>query len=389
MTLLPRPLAAVVAAFALAAVGPAADPTPPSAPELAAAVRPFVEREALAGAVFLVADKDRVLGQDAAGFADVAGRVPVRPDALFWIASMTKPITAAALMILVDEGKVKLDDPVSAYLPEFADVKVQPDEAKAEFRAPSRPITVRDLLRHTSGMPFQSAAETPTLDGLPLKDAVASYAKTPLHSDPGTKYLYANSGINTAGRIIEVKSGMSYEDFLARRLFAPLGMTDTTFWPTDAQVKRLAKGYRPGEGGKGLVETTVAQLRYPLTDHTTRFPMPGGGLFSTAADMGKFGRMVLNGGQLDGKRVLSEAAVKEMTTRQTPPEMKESYGLGWAVGGNGFGHGGAWATNLWVDPGKGLVYVWMVQHAGFPADGAQAQAAFRRAADAKYGAGKK
>ncbi|HYH63747.1 MAG TPA: serine hydrolase domain-containing protein [Urbifossiella sp.] len=376
-----RPLAAVAAALLVAAGGPAADP---AAPELAAAVRPYVEREALAGAAFLVADKERVLGRDSVGFADIAGRAPMSPDALFWIASMSKPVTAAALMILVDEGKVKLDDPVSAYLPEFAGVKVQPDKAKAEFRAPARAMTVRDLLRHTSGMPFASAAEAPTLDGLPLKDAVASYARTPLHSDPGAKYLYANTGINTAGRIIEVTSGTSYEAFLDARLFGPLGMTDTTFWPSEAQAKRLATGYRPGEDKKGLVATKVAQLRYPLTDRTTRHPMPGGGLFSTTDDVAKFGRMVLNGGELGGKRVLSAAAVKEMTTRQTPAEMKESYGLGWAVGGDGYGHGGAWATNLWLNPSAGRVYVWMVQHNGFPADGGQAQGAFRRAADVKY-----
>ncbi|MFO0796454.1 MAG: serine hydrolase domain-containing protein [Gemmataceae bacterium] len=380
-----RPLAAVAAALLFAAVGFADVP----APDLAAAVRPYVEREALAGAVFLVADKDRVLGQDAVGFADIAGRAPMRPDALFWIASMSKPITAAALMLLVDEGKVKLDDPVSAYLPEFADVKVQPDPKKSEFRAPARAMTVRDLLRHTSGMPFASAAEQPTLDGLPLKDAVASYAKTPLHSDPGTKYVYANTGINTAGRIIEVVSGTSYEAFLDARLFAPLGMTDTTFWPTEAQLKRLATGYQPGKDKSGLVALKVAQLRYPLTDKATRYPMPGGGLFSTAGDVAKFGRMVLNGGELNGKRVLSAAAVKEMTTRQTPAEMKESYGLGWAVGNKEFGHGGAWATNLSVNPTAGRVYVWMVQHAGFPADGAQAQGAFRRAADAKFPPAKK
>ena len=182
---------------------------------------------------------------------------------------------------------------------------------------------------------------------------------------------------------------MSYEAFLDRRLFGPLGMTDTTFWPTEAQAKRLAKTYKPTKDGKGLEERSIEYLGHPLTDRAKRFPMPGGGLFSTADDMAKFGRMVLNGGELDGKRVLSAAAVKEMTTRQTPAAMKESYGLGWSVAGNGYGHGGAYATNLWVDPGKGLVYVWMVQHAGFPADGAQAQGAFRRAADAKFGVAKK
>ncbi|HEX4610735.1 MAG TPA: serine hydrolase domain-containing protein, partial [Urbifossiella sp.] len=386
-----RPAAALAAAlFLVVAPGPAADAPPSPAPELAAALQPFVDSGSLAGAVVLVADKDRTLGQAAVGYSDVAGRAPLAPDALFWIASQSKPITAAALMILVDEGKVKLDDPVSAYLPEFNDVWVlaEKDKDKASLRRPARPITVRDLLRHTSGMPFASAAENPTLDALPLRAAVKTYAMTPLHSDPGTKFVYSNAGINTAGRIIEAKSGMSYEEFLDRRLFAPLGMTDTTFWPTDAQVKRLAKGYRPGKDGKGLEPMTVGQLQYPLTDRGRRFPMPAGGLFSTAADVSKFCRMALNGGQLDGKRVLSEAAVKEMTTRQTPKDLKENWGLGWSLGGNGFGHGGAWSTNMWVDPGKGLVTVWLVQHAGYPGDGGKAQDAFRRAAEARYGPAK-
>jgi CubicO group peptidase (beta-lactamase class C family) len=391
MPTLLRPAAALAAALLLAAVpGPAADAPPPAAPELAAALRPFVERGELAGAVALVADKDRVLAREAVGFADVAARAPMSADALFWIASQTKPITAAALMILVDEGKVKLDDPVSAYLPEFADVWVLAgkDKDRATLRRPARPVTVRDLLRHTSGMPFASAAESPTLDALPLRAAVKTYAMTPLHSDPGTKYAYSNAGINTAGRVIEVASGMSYEAFLDRRLFAPLGMTDTTFWPTPGQARALAKAYRPGPGGKGLQELTVGQLQYPLTERGRRFPMPAGGLFSTAADVGKFCRMVLNGGVLGGKRVLSEAAVKEMTTRQTPANLKESYGLGWMVGGGGYGHGGAFATHMWVDPGRGLVTIWLVQHAGFPGDGAKAQDAFRRAAEARYGRAK-
>ncbi|MBN9517111.1 beta-lactamase family protein, partial [bacterium] len=347
-------------------------------------------RGELAGAVALVADKDRVLGQEAVGFSDALGRTPMTADAVFWIASQTKPVTAAALMILVDEGKVKLDDPVPAYLPGFSDVWVlaEKDKEKTVLRRPARPIRVRDLLTHTSGMPFASVAESPTLDALPLAAAVRTYVMTPLHSDPGAKFVYSNAGINTAGRIIEVTSGMSYEEFLDRRLFAPLGMTDTTFWPTEAQAKRVAKGHRATKDGK-LELMTVSQLQYPLTDRGRRFPMPAGGLFSTATDVSKFCRMMLNGGELDGKRVLSAAAVKEMTARQTPQELKENWGLGFSLGGNGYGHGGAWATNMWVDPAKGLVYVWLIQHAGFPGEGAKAQDAFRRAADARFAPAKR
>ncbi len=219
-------------------------------------MQPFVDKHTLAGAVTLVASKDKVLSLEAVGFADVEAGKPMRPDALFWIASQSKPITATALMMLVDEGKVKLDDPVEKYLPEFRNqwLAVYQDKDAVLLKRPKQPITVRDVLSHTSGLPFRSAMEEPTLDGLPLRDAVKSYAMTPLKFEPGTKYEYSNAGINTAGRIIEVVSGMPYEDFLDKRLFGPLGMKDTTFWPNEEQLGRLAKSYRPtsrqdGPGG--------------------------------------------------------------------------------------------------------------------------------------------
>ncbi len=366
-------------------------PRPAAGQELAAAVQPFVDRGVVAGAVVLVADKDKVLAVETAGFADVAARKPMAADALFWIASQSKPITAAALMILVDEGKVGLDDPVGKHLPEFKGVwlAAERDETHLTLKRPARPVTIRDLLSHTSGLPFRSAAEEPTLDGLPLAAAVKTYAMTPLGTEPGAKHFYSNAGINTAGRVIEVVSGKSYEAFLDERLFAPLGMTKTTFWPGEEQVKRLAKAYKPDAAKTGLAETTISQLHYPLSDRVKRFPMPAGGLFSTAADVSRFCRMVLNGGTLDGKRVLSESAVKEMTTRQTPAALKESYGLGWSVDNGTFGHGGALSTNMTVDPKRGLVFVYLVQHAGFPGDGGKAQGTARRAAEAKYGAAAK
>lgn len=362
---------------------PAAD-APPSCKEVAAALQPFVDRGALAGAVAVVATRDRVLSIDTVGSCDVAGKKAMKPDALFWIASMSKPITGAALMMLVDEGKVKLDDPVSKYLPEFKDVKIAVKDAdgKEKLVTPKNVMTVRHLLSHTSGMPFRSPKEAPTLDGLSLADAVKDYVATPLHSEPGTKFVYANTGINAAGRIIEVVSEMPYETFLDKRLFGPLGMKDTTFWPSKEQLGRLAKGYRPGKDKMGLEETRTTALRYPLDDRK-RHPMPGGGLFATAADVATFGRMILNGGELNGKRYLSEAAVKEMTKKQTG-KLKESYGLGWTAGAT-FGHGGAMATNLTIDPKRGLVYVYMVQHSGFPRDGGKAIIAFMQAAQKTFG----
>ncbi|MEQ1843425.1 MAG: serine hydrolase domain-containing protein, partial [Verrucomicrobiales bacterium] len=236
---------------------------------------------------------------------------------------------------------------------------------------------IRDCLSHMSGMPFKSAAEEPTLDGLTLASAVKTYAMTPLQTEPGTAYQYSNAGINTAARVLEVVSGRSYEAFMQERLFDPLGMKDTTFWPDESQTARLAKSYRPDKEKTGLEAFEITQLLYPLSDRTRRFPMPAGGLFSTAADTAQFCRMLLNRGELDGRRYLSEASVAELTKRQTPDSANNAYGLGFAVGPDWFGHGGAHATNMEIHPDKNLALIWMVQHAGFPGEGKNAQGVFK------------
>ena len=344
---------------------------------------PFVQREELAGAVALVADKGKVLSVEAVGFADIAAKKPMREDAVFWIASQSKGITAAAVMMLVDEGKLALEDPVEKYLPEFKDQPVAAGKGAPVAR--NRSITIRDLLSHVSGLPFKSAEEKPTLDGLPLAAAVKTYAKAPLVTQPGAKYQYSNAGINTAARVLEVVSGMAYEEFMDKRLFGPLGMKDTTFWPDAAQVARLAKTYQPDAAKKKLVPGGLTQLQGDLSDRKRRFPMPAGGLFSTAQDVARFCRMLLNGGELDGRRYLSAAALKELTSRQTPAELKESYGLGLTVGPDSFGHGGAQATGMEIRTKDGLVLVWMVQHQGFPGKGGQAQGEFKKAAVKEFG----
>jgi CubicO group peptidase (beta-lactamase class C family) len=354
---------------------------------IAGVLQPFVDRHELAGAVTLVADRMSVLSVESVGFLDIDAKEPMPANAVFWIASQSKPITATALMMLVDEGKVKLDEPVATYLPEFKDLWVTVEQEKDHLllKALDQPITVRQILSHTSGLPFKSAMEQPSLDLLPLRDAARSYAMAPLLFAPGSRFLYSNAGINTAGRIIEVVSGMPYEEFLSTRLFDPLGMRDTTFWPSGEQLLRLAKAYKPGPDKKGLVETPIAQLKYPLDDRT-RQPMPAGGLFSTARDLGRFCQMILGGGVFEGTRYLSESAVNEMTRRQTPADLKESYGLGWSVGRGTFGHGGAYATNMTIDPKRGLITLFLVQQAGgFPGEGGKSQEAFREAALELFG----
>lgn len=376
--------------------------SPDSAHRIAACLQPFVESHTLAGAVTLVASKDQVFSLETVGYADIAAQKPMQTNNLFWIASMSKPITATALMMLVDEGKVNIDDPVEKYLPEFQGqmLAVEQDEEHVLLKKPARPITVKDILSHTSGLPFMSRVER-KIDGRPLREAVVSYALTPLKFQPGTKYEYSNAGINTAGRIIEVVGGMPYEEFLDKRLLKPLGMKDTTFWPNEEQLQRLAKSYKPNAAKNGLEETDINQLTYPLNDRH-RGPCPAGGLFSTAMDLSIFCRMILSGGVWEGRRYVSEAAIQQMGSTQigdllSGGKSENGYGLGWSTTRKlhpdttlatmgGFGHGGAYATNMQIDPPHQLITVFMVQHAGFPGpDGNRVLPTFTKTATEAFG----
>lgn len=337
----------------------------PAQHNLASALQPFVDQHTLAGAVVLVATPDRILSLEAVGYSDLAARKPMTTDDLFWIASMNKPITATAFMMLVDEGKVRVDDPVEKYLPEFKGQMyiAEKDETHTLLKKPAHPILVRDILSHTAGLTPISPIERPTFDLLPLETAVRSHAMSALKFEPGTKYEYSNAGINTAGRIIEVVSRMPYEKFLEERLFRPLGMKDTTFRPTAEQVRRLAKSYKASADRTGLEETPVNQVFYPLDD-PRRQPFPAGGLFSTASDMAKFCQMILNGGISNGRTYLSAASLEQMTSRQTPPAVEQSYGFGWTVGVGSFGHGGAYKTDMTIRPKQGIIEIFLVQQAG-------------------------
>jgi CubicO group peptidase (beta-lactamase class C family) len=345
---------------------------------IAGYLQPLVDNHTIAGAVTLVATKDRTVYLKPIGFRDLRSKAPMPANAMFWIASTSKPMTVTAVMMLVDEGKIHLDDPVEKYLPEFKGQLVRVDnpapptgapgatgpQAPAQLVPAVHPILVREILSHTSGLPFRSAAQPGALDLLPLKDAVRSFASEPLLSQPGTHYSYSNEGINTAARIIEVVTGLPYEQFMQERLFTPLGMKNTTFWLTTEQIGRLAKSYRLDKPTRNLVEQPIDQLTYPLDDRPHRYPMPAGGLFSTASDVSIFCRMILNGGTLDGKRYLSQAALHEMTTRQNGGLGKTSYGFGWFISANGFGHGGAYNNAMEIDVEKGRILIFMVQQNG-------------------------
>ncbi len=345
---------------------------------LADVIKPYMENREIAGAVVLIANRDRVIDREVAGYADIAGHRPMKEDDIFWIASMSKAMTASAVMMLVDEGKLSLDDPVEKYLPEFKGQMVSPvsspnsassppsaSSASANSSTPPKleplkhPITIREILSHTAGLPFRSKREVGALDLLPLKTAVESYAAEPLQSQPGEKYSYSNEGINTAGRIVEVVSGMPFEEFMQKRLFGPLGMSDTTFWPSGEQLQRLAKSYQSGT----LREVPVDQLTYPLSDRTRRYPIPAGGLFSTADDVVRFCRMMLNDGIVDGRRYLSQQSIRMITRKETGDAVRNPYGLGWNLGHGFYEHSGAYKTDMKVDMNRGLIVVLMVQHA--------------------------
>ncbi len=354
-------------------------------PTVTAKMRAHVEANDVAGVVTLVTNPGRLLHLEAVGMADRAASTPMQADTLFWIASMTKPITGAAVMMLQDEGKLSIDDPVSKYLPELAHLKTRDGVEHA--------VTLRHLLTHTSGMGEISPEEGGACRT--LADAVARYATKTLQFAPGSRWAYCQSSINTAARVVEVVSGQTFPEFLQARLFGPLGMKDTTFYPTPEQEKRLAKSYARTPAGE-LQETPNFLLMGKRASDRDRFPMANGGLFSTAADYALFARMVLNGGRLYGKQYLKPASVALMTTVQTA-ELQTGFtpgngwGLGWCVirepqgvtatlSPGTYGHGGAYGTQAWIDPVRKLAYVLLVQRANFPnSDASDLRRDFREA----------
>jgi len=358
-----------------------------------------IDKGAIPGAVLIVVRNGKVAYLQALGLRDREKKVPMKADAIFRVASMTKPITSVAVMMLVEEGKIDLLAPVSHYLPEFRDVKVgvekvDPNTGKLALSLEDvqHPITVQDLLRHTSGLvygPFgaslvhQAYNKANLLDdNQTLAEFVTKLSKLPLAHQPGTTWEYGMS-INVLGRIVEVTSGMTFDRFVEERITKPLGMPDTAFYLNAEQVSRLAElqvdpatGRRPDSG-----------IAEKLTKEKQKWFSGGGGLLSTAPDYARFCRMLLNGGELDGVRLLSPKTVAIMTSDQLPPgaprvggyedlaptpEMGESFGLGFAVRtSKGFSPlpgspgeyfwAGAYGTYFWVDPQENLLVVMMVQ----------------------------
>jgi CubicO group peptidase (beta-lactamase class C family) len=345
----------------------------------------FIDQQTVAGAVTLVAHGNDVIEFHAVGMADVEANRPMKKDTIFQIMSMTKPVTAIGIMMLAEEGKLALRDPVEQYLPEFQGLRVAanvgPDSSRVSM--PNHPITIRDLLTHTAGIQdFAPAAihDYMQLLNVPLDEVVRQLAKQPLLFQPGTQWSYSSPGIEILGRLIEVCSGEKYEDFIARRILRPLGMKDSFFFPPSDKIGRIAMVYVKKDGKLVRAPGTILGGDPAKYRQGAVFPAPGWGLYSTAEDLLHLYRMMLGDGVYEGKRYLSPFSVHLMTEAHTTGISPvgwmrgADYGLAWEVvtdplgelAGHSkgtYGHGGAFGTQGWIDPKNELISILMIQRA--------------------------
>ncbi len=353
-----------------------------------------------AGAVAVVARRGKVVYVHASGMADREAQKPMRPDAIFRIASMTKPITSVAVMMLYEEGRLLLDDPLSKYLPEFKNPKVLvlDKSGKSDAKDPKteparREITIRHLLNHTSGLTYQwnerlgplyfKAGITHGLiqDDSTLAEKMKRLAGIPLLHHPGEKFEYGLS-IDVLGRVVEVVSGQSLDEFFRRRIFRPLDMNDTFFFVPGEKRDRLAAVYRRTGPGK-LERVSDEPIVQGSFVHTVNYPYSGprsyysggGGLCSTAPDYLRFCQMLASGGELNGARIVSRKTIELMTMNQIGELSMggpQKFGLGFSVladrartnlnaSAGSYGWGGFFNTTFLIDPGEKLIVVAMTQ----------------------------
>ena len=357
---------------------------------IAAMIERRIAAGQLAGAVTIVGRRGKVVHHAAQGVMDRDSKQAMASGSMFRIASMTKPVIGVAVMMLVEEGKLHLNDPVARYIPEFRDMKVAvllpagPGAPPAAEGAPrfytvpaQRAITIKDLLTHVSGLgsgPMSTSEidKVARKDGEKLADYIPRLGRTALEFQPGSRWAYSpGAGFETLGRVIEIASGEPLDRFFRTRIFDPLGMKDITFWPTEAQWPRVATVY--GRGPNGLTKSVMPN------DTMSRnvYFRGSGGLYSTAEDYIPLGLMLANGGELNGKRLLSRKSVEMMSAVHAPDTLPglppgQGYGLSVRVVTNHaarntllsdgtYGWTGAQGTHFFVDPKEGLVGVLMVQ----------------------------
>ena len=401
--------ALLLAFAALFAFGPVlGEPFPSSTPEkvglsserlrhLTATLQTEVDRRRIPGAVIAIARKGQLAYYEAVGFRDPEARIPMPRDAIFSIASMTKPMVSVGVMILHDEGKLFLSDPVGKYLPALAKMQVATiktgsgGESRIETAPARRQPTIQDLLRHTSGFAYASSGTTEAHAMWPISSSfssltysgsefVATLGKAPLINEPGTVWDYGVS-VDVLGLVIEAISGESLGAFMQERLWQPLGMVDTSFSIPDAKKARYALAFRNDPF------TNSPQPALHLASKPMKFECGGGCAVSTAMDYLRFAQMLLDNGTLQGRHILSRKTVELMTSdqlgadvrsRTTSPTLAEGYsfGLGFSVrsqagraavaGSPGdFGWGGSFGTSFWVDPEEDLVVVFMAAAPGY------------------------
>jgi CubicO group peptidase (beta-lactamase class C family) len=338
--------------------------TAPKLPGVHEAMQKFVEAGEMSGALTLVVSKDKILHVDVIGLANIATNEPIKANSLFWIASMTKPITAASVLMLMDEGKLKVTDQVSKYIPAFANLKT-PSGKPAN-------LTITQILTHTSGL--GEASNEAIAASKTLADLIPLYLAAPMQYEPGLKWKYTQSGINVASRIVEVISGMTFDQFVQKRIFDPLGMTNTTFYPDKKPGVPRVIGYVKNKS-TGKLEPSDLPAIFGKEGLP---PLGNGGLFSTGPDYARFCQMLLGNGIYNGKRYLSNEAMKLLMTVQTgelPTGFIQNHeaDYGWGIGTiilkkshegvaamlspGTYGHGGAWGTQAWIDPIRGVAYI--------------------------------
>ncbi len=366
-------------------------------------IQGHINRHEIAGAVILVQQRGKPLLMEVFGKGDVESNTPMRRDTIFRLASMTKPIASVAIMILVDEGKLRLDDPLSKHLPEFKDMTVlvptkDGDDKGYRLVKAVRPITIHHLLTHTSGITYQFLghpylaklyAEAGVSDGVvetegSIGDNVKRLAKLPLLHQPGTDWNY---GLNTdvLGLVVEVVADKTLDEFFRERIFKPLGMHDTGFHVPKEKRSRLAAVYTPDDkktirrvgNGKIVAGPFVYSATFPIADNN-RYYSGGAGLTSTAHDYARFLQMLLNRGELDGKRLLKPGTVDQMTRNQVPGRHDDSsvqgdgFGFGFGVvtgqekppcpaSAGSYSWGGGFNTFFWVDPRRQLIGIILTQ----------------------------
>lgn len=357
----------------------------------------FVDDGTVAGMVTVVGSSKGVAALDTYGLLSLESAKPMPTDAMFRIASVTKPITATAILLLQEQGKLSVDDPVEKHLPEFRGQMLiaERSESTVTLKKPPRPITLRDLLTHTSGLPGgypNGLADLYASRKLSLAESVYVISQRPLEFEPGTKWAYCNAGMDTLGRVVEVVSGVSYEAFLTSHVFAKLGMHDTTFYPQGTQRERVAGLYDRKDDKLVRVERP-----FLAGGEGARHPVPAGGLYSTAPDLARWYGELLKTHRDGPGAVLPQSTLRVMTVPQTG-DIKTgfvdgmSFGYGFAVvkeptgvtamlSPGSFGHGGAFGNQAWADPVKDVYMIVMLQRLGIPnADGSELRREFQQLA---------